>query len=282
MNEFWLKINHYQMIRHLCLSLAFISSLASAQPFRHPASYVPDDDVIVTPVDNQISLYQQYISSDESVDVVRARNQIKVWNDNQVFADQYGLSTDLAGSSSFVPTPEQKWEYFNDKYLRYLRQKGERPVQQMPQTWYQEYRASNEIDTIDEMEARFKSTNKKSSTGNVLPDSLQAKEVSVWKKTTFIFQPRVDQGLVIVGFRTPFAYARAWVGVNGRTEVNVQQDYKSIGLRAMFNYYADSGEYFTSVDQRIIDNVYARYTRNYRPDSNIQDDTIMLLYGKQF
>jgi hypothetical protein len=87
---------------------------------------------------------------------------------------------------------------------------------------------------------------------------------------------------VIVGFRTPFAYARAWVGVNGRTEVNVQQDYKSIGLRAMFNYYADSGEYFTSVDQRIIDNVYARYTRNYRPDSNIQDDTIMLLYGKQF
>ena len=188
----------------------------------------------------------------------------------------------MSGSSSFVPTPEQKWEYFNDKYLRYLRRKGERPLQQMPQTWYQEYRASNEVDTIDEMESRFKNTNKKSTSGNVLPDTLQAKEVSLWKKTTFIFQPRVEQGLVLVGFRTPFAFARAWVGVNGRTEVNVQQDYKSIGLRAMFNYYADSGEYFTSVDQRIMDNVYARYTRNYRPDSNIQDDTIMLLYGKQF
>ena len=270
------------MIRHFCLLAAFMTSLSQAQPFRHPASYVPDDDVIVTPVDNQVSLYQQYIASDESADVALARNQIKVWNDNQVFADQYGLSTDMSGSSSFVPTPEQKWEYFNDKYLRYLRRKGERPLQQMPQTWYQEYRASNEVDTIDEMESRFKNTNKKSTSGNVLPDKLQAKEVSLWKKTTFIFQPRVEQGLVLVGFRTPFAYARAWVGVNGRTEVNVQQDYKSIGLRAMFNYYADSGEYFTSVDQRIMDNVYARYTRNFRPDSNIQDDTIMLLYGKQF
>ncbi len=270
------------MIRHFCLLTAFMTSLAQAQPFRHPASYVPDDDVIVTPVDNQVSLYQQYIASDESADVALARNQIKVWNDNQVFADQYGLSTDISGSSSFVPTPEQKWEYFNDKYLRYLRRKGERPLQQMPQTWYQEYRASNEVDTIDEMESRFKNTNKKSTSGNVLPDTLQAKEVSLWKKTTLIFQPRVEQGLVLVGFRTPFAFARAWVGVNGRTEVNVQQDYKSIGLRAMFNYYADSGEYFTSVDQRIMDNVYARYTRNFRPDSNIQDDTIMLLYGKQF
>jgi hypothetical protein len=282
MSSSWIKINHYQMIRHFCLLAAFMTSLAQAQPFRHPASYVPDDDVIVTPVDNQVSLYQQYIASDESADVALARNQIKVWNDNQVFADQYGLSTDMTGSSSFVPTPEQKWEYFNDKYLRYLRRKGERPLQQMPQTWYQEYRASNEVDTIDEMESRFKNTNKKSTSGNVLPDKLQAKEVSLWKKTTFIFQPRVEQGLVLVGFRTPFAYARAWVGVNGRTEVNVQQDYKSIGLRAMFNYYADSGEYFTSVDQRIMDNVYARYTRNFRPDSNIQDDTIMLLYGKQF
>jgi hypothetical protein len=249
---------------------------------RLPASYVPDDDVIVKPVSNEISFYQQYISSDESSDVVKSRNQIKVWNDNQVFADQYGLNTSLAGSAFFVPTQEEKWQYFNDKYLRYLRAKGERPLQQMPQTWYQEYRASNEVDTIDEIESRFKKNNKTTSGGSALPDSLQVKEVSLWKKTTFIFQPRLDQGIVVVGFKTPFAYARAWVGVNGRTEINVQQTYDSIGLRAMFNYYADSGEYFSSVDQRLTESVYARYTRSNNPVTKIQDDTLMLLYAKKF
>lgn len=267
----------------MILGVIGLSSVCFGQTVKRlPASYVPDDDVIVKPVDNQVSFYQQYVSSDQSNDVLKARNQLKVWNDNQIFAEQYGLRTNLTGSSYFVPTAEEKWVYFKDRYLRYLRQKGEQPLKDAPKNWYQEYRASNEVDTIDAMEARFKSTNKKSSLGNALPETLQQKEVSLWKNTKFIFQPRVDQGIVVVGFKTPFAYARAWVGVNGRTEVNIQQTYDSIGLRAMVNYYAHTGEYFTSVDQHIVDNIYARYTRSNNPTTEIQDDTLMLLYGKEF
>lgn len=249
---------------------------------RMPASYVPDDDVIVKPEMNEVSFYQQYVGSDESSDVVKSRNQLKVWNDNQIFADQYGLRTTLAGSPYFVPTEDEKWEYFKEKYLRYLRRKGEQPFKDMPKNWYQDYRASNEVDTIDEMEARFQKTQKKTSGGSMLPKSLQAKEVSVWKNTKFIFQPRVEQGLMIVGLKTSFAYARAWVGVNGETELNVQQTYDSIGLRAMFNYYAHTGKYFTSVDQRLMANVYARVTRNIDPTTEVNDNTFMLLYAKTF
>jgi hypothetical protein len=238
--------------------------------------------VIVKPEINEISFYQQYVSEDESNDVVKLRNQMKVWNDNQIFAEQYGLRTTLAGSPYFIPTEEQKWEYFKSKYLRYLRQKGEQPFKDAPKNWYQDYRASNEVDTIDEMEARFQKGAKKSSSDSLLPKALQAKEVSVWKKTKFIFQPRLDQGIVIVGFKTPFAYARAWVGINGETEINVQQTYDSIGMRAMFNYYAHSGKYFTSVDQRIIENVYARYTASRDPLTEVNDNTLMLLYAKTF
>jgi hypothetical protein len=249
---------------------------------RNPASYIPDDDVIIKPEMNEISLYQQYVAKDESLDVVKARNQIKVWNDNETFAQQYGLRTNLAGSPYYVPTQEEKWEYFTNKYLRYLRQKGERPLQDVPKNWYQDYRASNEVDTIDEIEARFQKTNKATSAGNVLPSSLQVKEVSLWKKTSFIFQPRVDQGIVVVGFKTPFAVARAWVGINGKTEVNVQQTYDSIGLRAMFNYYAHTGEYFSSVDQSIVQNISARYTASRNPLTKVSDNTLMLLYTKTF
>jgi hypothetical protein len=257
--------------------------VTSAQvPFRKPASYVPDDDVIVKPVDNEISFYQQYVASDESSEVIQARNQIKVWNDNQQFANQYGLSTELVGSPYFVPNEEEKWQYFKDRYLRYLRRRGEQPLKDMPKNWYQEYRASNEVDTIDEMEARFKKSTKTSTSGSVLPKSLQAKEISFWKEMKFVFQPRVDQGLVIVGVRSKTLDARAWVGVNGETEINFQHRIDKIGFRAMLNYYAHTGQYFTSLDQRIVENVYARYTTSRNPANEVTDNTIMLLYGKSF
>ncbi len=250
---------------------------------RLPASYIPDDDVIIKPVENELSFYQQYVASDKSQEVIRSRNQIKIWNDNQKFADNYGLDSSLTGSAFFVPTAEEKWEYFKDKYMRYLRRKGEQPFKDMPKTWYQEYRASNEVDTIDEMEEKFQRSSKTTRSGKELPDSLKTQEVSLWKQTKFIFQPRVDQGLVIVGIKGPIAYARAWVGVNGKAEFNIQKEIDSVGFRAMFNYEADTGRYFTSVDQRLTDNVYARFTASKNPDAEIyQDETLMLHYAKQF
>lgn len=276
----------------MALGLILLATVAQGQVSpklyvsRAPASYIPDDDVIVKPVDNELSFYQQYVASDKSLDVVQSRNQLKIWNDNQQFADQYGMDSTLTGSSFFVPTPEEKFEYFKDKYMRYLRRKGEQPLKDAPKNWYQDYRASNEVDTIDEMEERFKGTTKKSNLGKSLPDSLKQKEVSLWKETKFIFQPRVDQGLIVVGIKGPIAYARAWVGVNGETEVNVQKSLDSVGLRAMFNYYAHSGKYFTSVDQRLAENLYARVTSLRNPGAGLDDpkydNTVMLLYAKQF
>lgn len=281
MYKFWSLSSNQLVFRQLSLILGLMLSSACFGQMRMPASYIPDDDVIVQPEKNEISLYQKYVVSDESQDVLRLRNQLKVWNDNQIYADQHGESTG-PGSQFYVPTSDEKWEYFKDKYLRYLRRRGEQPIKDMPKSWYQEYRASNEVDTIDEMEARFKKTSNTTTSGSLLPESLQVKEVSIWKKTKFTFQPRVDQGLAIVGFTAPFVNARAWVGINGQTELNVQHRVDAIGLRVMFNYFAHSGKYFTSVDQRLMANVYARFTASKDPVTEAKDDTLMLLYAKQF
>lgn len=292
MFKFWSLLNNLQSFRQgVAVLVILVSGLAEGQVTlqnyvnRRPASYIPDDDLIVKPVENELSFYQQYVASDNSNDVIQSRNQLKVWNDNQQFADQYGLDSTLTGSSFFVPTPEQKFEYFKEKYMRYLRQRGEQPLKDMPKNWYQDYRASNEVDTIDEMETRFKNNHGKAKKSS-FPEALQVKEVSLWKKTRFIFQPRVDQGLVVVGIKGPIAYARAWVGVNGQTEINVQKSIDSVGFRVMFNYYAHTGRYFTSLDQRIVENLYARVTSQKNPDAlegeAVQDNTVMLLYAKQF
>lgn len=293
MFNLWSLKRNYPFFRHLVVgSIILVSGIAQGQVAsemviaRAPASYIPDDDVIIKPIDNQLSFYQQYVASDKSRDVINSRNQIKIWNDNQAFADQYGLDSTLTGSSYFVPSADEKFEYFKDKYMRYLRRKGEQPFKDMPKGWYQDYRASNEVDNIDEMEEHFKKTSRKGLSGQALPDSLKQKEVSLWKKHKFIFQPRLEQGLVVVGIKGPFAYARAWVGVNGETEVNVKHEFDSIGLRVMYNYYVHSGKYFTSVDQRLTDNLYARVTSWKKPDggddSVKQDNTLMLLYATKF
>ena len=293
MYRIWSKNIKYPEIRQLIgVALVLMSFESEAQEAlrnyvsRGPASYVPDDDVIVKPIDNELSFYQQYVASDNSNDVAISRNQIKIWNDNQQFADQYGLDSTLTGSSFFVPTPEQKFEYFKDRYMRYLRNKGEQPLKDAPKNWYEDYRASNEVDTIDQMEEQFKKNNGTAKSEKDLPEMFQTKKISLWKKTNFIFQPRVDQGLVVVGIKGPIAYARAWIGVNGRTEINVQKTIDSIGFRFMVNYYADTGRYFTSIDQRLVNNFSARVTSQKNPDvapgAVEQDNTVMLLYAKQF
>jgi hypothetical protein len=293
MYSYWSKNIKYLQIRQLVVvCLIFLTAEAFSQVSsrnyisRRPASYVPDDDVIVKPVDNELSFYQQYVASDNSNDVALSRNQIKIWNDNQQFAEQYGLDSTLAGSSFFVPTPEQKFEYFKDRYMRYLRNKGEQPLKDAPKNWYEDYRASNEVDTIDQMEDRFKKNNGTGRSEKDLPEMFQTKKISLWKKTNFIFQPRVDQGLVVVGIKGPIAYARAWVGVNGKTEFNVQKTVDSVGFRFMVNYYADTGRYFTSLDQRLVNHLSVRVTSQKNPDAAPgavkQDNTLMLLYAKQF
>jgi hypothetical protein len=290
MSKYWSLLRKHLGFRQATMIAAcLVTSICQGQSTslnRSPASYIPDDDVIVKPVDNQLSFYQRYVATDTSDDVKISRNQIKIWSDNQVFADQYGMDSSLSGSAYYVPTKKEKWDYFSNKYLRYLRGRGEQPLRDVPKSWYEEYRASNEVDTIDELEGRFRGTQKKSSYGSDLPDALKAKEINVWKKTNVIFQPRLDQGLVIVGIKNPIADARAWVAANGKTEINVQQSFNSIGARVMFNFYADTGKYFSSIDQKVAENLYARFTSNKDPKHAIgtpyQDDTLMLLYARQF
>jgi hypothetical protein len=292
--SFWKDCLIFRQVILICGLFLCAMSLGLANPEsrvqRGPASYIPDDDLIVRPVQNELSFYQKFVASDRSEEVVITRNQLRIWNENQIFADQYGLDSSLAGSSFFVPTPEEKWEYFKDRYLRYLRRRGEQPLKEMPKTWYQEFRASSEVDTIDEIDGRFRGENQKDSR----PKSMQEKEVSRWKEFRFVFQPRVEQGMVIVGIRGPSTYARAWVGINGETEFNVQQRVDSVGFRAMFNYNAVNGRYFVSLDQQLMPNLFARMTAS-RESSNVgealnglrtigsqRDEQLMLLYATQF
>lgn len=286
MTNYWTITCNYLKFKHLVGGATLLAVCAawgeSGLAKRAPANYLPDDDVIVRPINNEVGFYQRYVAQDKSIEVIQSRNQIQIWQNNQAFAEQYGYDSTGTGSAYYVPTAEEKWEYFKDRYMRYLKRQGEQPFKDMPKDWYADFRESQRVDTIDELEAGFKRTQKKSHTGKVLPKEFQAKEVSFWKENKFVFQPRLDQGLVIVGLRGKFIDARAWVGVNGKTEINIKKEIEEIGFRAMFNYELDNGEYFTSIDQTITEHLKARFIASKKPDRKEKDEQIMLLYARTF
>lgn len=250
---------------------------------RKPANYVPNDDVIAVPVDAEIGFYDKYVLNDQSwTDKSLVQRQIRIWQENELMAQQYGIDTQ--SGSYYVPTSDEKWQWLSRSYFRYLRRKGEDPFKQEGKDMWRNWTASDEVNSIDEMEANFRATNKISAAGKPLPGAFREK-VAKTKRFKLNFQPRIEQGLIIVRATSQWFDARAWVAVNGETEVNIQRTF-STQTRVMMNYYVHSGEYLAVVDQPLIAGINARFTSSWDPenlDTNVQrNQTTQLFYAAEF
>jgi hypothetical protein len=265
------------------LLMASLSTGAQLRIERKPASIIPNDDVIVVPVAAQMSFYERHVANDKNwKDVGRVELQIKLWQENANLAQQYGLDADSIGSRYYVPTSDEKWEYISRSYMRYLRRKGEEPLKDGSKEWFRQWNADKEVNSIDEMEATFKATNKKS---QYIPSSLQEREIGKTKKFRMYFQPRVEQGLLIVRMTSALVDGRAWIGINGESEVNLQRRFNT-GTRLMFNYFTHNQQYLTSIDQSLGGGFSARFIHSFDPDlvttRSGQENRIQFGYNAEF
>lgn len=269
-------------------ALCFSAALAPEAPRkvnvgRSPANYVPNDDVIAVPVNAEIGFYEKHVLNDKSwSDKSAVQRQIRIWQENELMAQQYGLNTQ--SGAYYVPTSTEKWNWMQRSYFRYLKKKSEDPFKQEGQDVWRSWTANDEVNSIDEMEARFRATTTRSATGKPLPTAFQEKTAKT-KKFKLNFQPRLEQGMVIVRASSQWFDARAWVAVNGETEVNVQRTFAT-QTRFMMNYYVHSGEYLTALDQNIGYGLTARLTSSWDPnntDVNAQrNQTAQLNYSTEF
>jgi hypothetical protein len=297
MRKFSTSIRNRLNIRHWCACLLMIGSVSIAQEpklqnlARKPASYIPNDDVIVVPVDAEMSFYDKHFINDPKFSKnSNVQRQIKIWQENELMAQQYGLDTQSAGSLYFVPTNEEKFKLIERSYFRYLKKKGEDPFKEGGEEIIQGWTASDELDSIDEMEAAFRATSNKTRTGVSLPKSLREKQVAKTKKFRFNIQPRPEQGMLIVRISGPID-ARAWVGINGEAEMNVQKTFDQTGTRIQGNYFVHDGRSLASIDQNLgYPGLRARIINTRKPiknrtltDSAFSEDTrFQLIYGTDF
>ncbi len=301
MTKFWTVLGNRLVARQLALVLCALPltlaqeprAQASGRPQRAPANYIPNDDVIVVPVDAELSLYEKYVLNDKRFlnENSNVQRQIRIWQENEIMAQQYGMDTQSQGSLYYVPGSEEKFRLVERSYFRYLRKQGEDPLRRDGQEMLREWTASDEIDSIDEMEAAFRATNRRSASGKALPKNLQEQEIAKSQKFRFHFQPRIEQGMIILRLSGPID-ARAWVGVNGRAEFNVQKNFEETGTRVQTNYFVQDGRYLASVDQELgvpglklrLLNTKQRVNnpQNEQAPDLVDDTRLQLIYNRSF
>lgn len=246
-----LKLRHFVVGLVFATSASVATELEGTKASRRPASYVPNDDVIVVPVDAEMGFYEKHVLNDPDMHKnSNVQRQIKLWQENETMAQHYGLDTQSEGSLYYVPTSQEKFKLIERSYFRYLRKKGEDPFQDEGQEIIRSWTASDELDTIDEMEAAFRATQQKTASGRSLPQAFREKQVAQTKKFRFHVQPRLEQGLLIVRVSGPVD-ARAWVGINGEAELNIQKTFAATGTRIQSNYFVHDGRYLASIDQEL-------------------------------
>jgi hypothetical protein len=224
---------------------------------RKPANFVPDDDMIVVPLNIERSVYEDF-NEKHKHKFAASKKRMDFWLSQEQYAIDYGLE-----DASFIyrPSQEEKINFFKRNYLRFISKDIQRSNQQtLRQTW-QSWTADDEIDAIEQQEKSEKYIVK--AQGNSSPKvnkSVEARIKVGKKKFKFRIQPRVEQGMVKITLDTDYIDVKAWLGANGNQEIKISQRFSKTGTNALLYYYIDQTRVLASVDQRLYRGLNLRVT----------------------
>ena len=260
---------------------------------RKPAHYVPNDDVIVVPVEAKIGFYEKHILNDKAwSEKSLVQQQIRIWQENEQMAQRYGMDTDSIGSQYYVPLNDEKFRYIQRSYFRFISRQGSSQLQETGRSTIRQWTASDEISTIDEMDAAFRNSNS-NARASQRPSFLREENFAHTKRTKFRYQLRPEQAMVIIRMESPWVEGRAWISPTG-AEFNLQRHFESSGTRVMVNYFTDEGRYLAVADQSLgVEGFMVRATATRQAvavdplkadtGTQLQDDqTLQLMFSRQF
>ncbi len=255
-----------KLFKHFYLIVGFLGSFILSNSClaehisdcgRAPASFVPDDDMIIVPMTLENNFYDRFHERHKD-EFQSAKKTLRRWIRQEDYAEAYGLEN----RAVFLPTPEQKQRFFEKRYMRFLSKDVEKSTNQNLQQTLEELTSDDEIDQIRAVELHEKVLIKAES--NRGKKSLKkSKEVKVaGEKIKFGFQPRLEIGMAKFTLSTRVFKARAWLGINGNQEVYVERKFKSTNTRAFMNYYVDQTRILAAVDQKLSRHWSLRLTHN--------------------
>ena len=226
---------------------------------RTPANFVPDDDMIIVPIVIEKSIVDEFKEKHE--DSFRgSREKIRYWVSQEEYAEAYGLQ---GRGIVNTPTEAQKEKFVNKHFLRFISKDVEKTTNSVGQDILEDWTADDELDAIEAIEEHERVLVKAQGTQKPLGSLETTSTVNVGNKKSkikFGFQPRVEVGMVKFTMKSKLFNARAWVGINGNQELNLERRFSSTNTKALINYKIDETALLMAVDQTISKHIRLRFT----------------------
>ena len=247
------------------------SCLLAGEIGRAPANFVPDDDAIVVPMVVEKNFIDEFHDKHKR-ELSSARRTLTFWLQQEQYAQDYGLEdTGIV----ILPTEEQKQQFLQRNYLRFISKDVERSTNSGIQNAWERWTTDDEIDAITAVELHEKVIVKaKKNRGRT--DFKSSKTVKVGKDNfRFGFQPRLEIGMVKFTMKSKYFHARAWVGINGNQEIKLERRFKSTNTKAFVNYYIEQTRYLAALDQKLTDHwlIRATHVRDFEEFSRMEETT---------
>ncbi len=261
---------------------------ASAQINRTPANFVPDDDLIIVPIVIEENVIDKF-NEKHAVKFRGARDTLRFWIAQEAYSEAYGLE---GRGIVAAPTEREKKRFLQRNYLRFLSKDIERSTNNGVKNALNRWTANDEIDALEAIEEQEKILIRAEGSGSTLNNLKSTKTVKIGKKSRIKigFQPRVEIGMLKFTLKSDFIKLRAWVGINGNQEFNIERKIKSTGTRAFLNYKIDETRLLMAIDQRI--GSYTRLRITHQKDvegfsqitqvGTLEDNAIQLRFSKAF
>lgn len=236
-----------KLVQSLCFVSVLISSLSFSRGFRAPANIVPDDDMIIVPLNIEGSMYEDF-NEKHKEKFKASRQKLEIWMQNEQYAQDYGLE----GTGSVnLPTQQEKEDFLQRNYLRFISKDVQRSTnQELKETW-SSLTTNDEIDSISEREDREEYFVKAKKSAGTKQAELETRIKVGTKKFKLRFQPRLEQGMMKITLDSEFIGMKALIGINGNQEVEFKRSFRSTGTKALLYYYIDESRVLASVDQNI-------------------------------
>lgn len=260
----------------------------SAQVMRAPANFVPDDDLIVVPIVIEESALEKF-NIKHANKFRGARDTLRYWIAQEAYAEAYGLE---GRGIVDAPTEREKRRFLQRNYLRFLSKDIERSTNAGVKNVLDRWTANDEIDALEAIEEQERVIIRAEGNSSTLKDLESSKTVKVGKKSKikFGFQPRLEIGMVKFTMKSKFVNIKAWVGVNGNQEVNIERKNKATGTKAFLNYKIDETRLLMAVDQKLGSYTRLRLTHQKEVEGfsqitqqgQLEDNAIQLRFSKAF
>ncbi len=239
--------NCLKSIQNLCFVSLLISSFSYARGFRAPANVVPDDDMIVVPLNIEGNIYEDF--NEKHKDKFKAsRQKLELWMQNEQYAKDYGLE----GTGAVrLPTQDEKEDFLKRNYLRFLSKDVQRSTNGALKNTWSSLTTNDEIDSISEYEDREEYFVRAKNSNTKKEPQLETRIKVGKRKFKLRFQPRFEQGAMKITLKSEFVNLKALLGVNGNQEVKFEKKWNSTNTKALLYYYIDESRVLASVDQKI-------------------------------